>query len=56
MPLMESLIIAPTSFVFSSIFSIIEAGISKNDDGCGGVDGVDEGDGFDRSALYNNVK
>ncbi len=52
---MESWIIAPTSFVLSSIFSIIEAGISKNDDcGCVGVNGGgDEREGIDWSALYN---
>lgn len=50
MPLMESLIIAPTSFVLSSIFSIIEAGISKNYDGDGA-----EGDGPDWSA-FDNIK
>ncbi len=56
MPLMESLIIAPTSLVLSNIFSIIEAGISKNDDdcGCGGINGGgDDGEGIDWSALYN---
>ena len=60
MPLMESLIIAPTSFVLSSIFSIIEAEISKNDD-CGCVDDVDvladaDGDGVDWSAFNNTIK
>ena len=61
MPLMESWINAPTSFVLStSIFSIIEAGISKNDD-CGCVDGVDvladgDGDGEDWSVFNNTIK
>jgi hypothetical protein len=41
MPLIEPLIIAPTSFVLSSIFSIIEAGISKK----GELDGVNCGGG-----------
>jgi hypothetical protein len=32
MPLMWALVIAPTSFILSSIFSINESGISKNED------------------------
>jgi hypothetical protein len=56
MPLMESLIIDPTSFVLSSIFSIIEAGISKKAD-CDsvGVGVLAEVDVVGRSAFNNTI-
>lgn len=51
-----------TYFVLSIIFSIIDAGISKNDDGCVGVGflasagGGGGGDGVDWSAFSNTIK